>query len=97
MKESENGLKDSLIKNEKKGEDYLEIKNELSRRIILEDMASKYRISKRHSTKKERISSHHKNQTMIIFDVKNINFIKFEELFLDVTKIFLGNARRESI
>ena len=55
MKESENGLKDSLVKNERKGEDYLEVKNDLSRSIILEDKASKYRISKRHLANKERI------------------------------------------
>ena len=49
-------------------------------------MASKYRLSKRHSANKERLSSHHKNQSIDLFDVKNINPIKFEELFLDVTK-----------
>ena len=89
MKESENGLKDSLVKNERKGEDYLEVKNDLSRSIILEDKASKYRISKRHLANKERLSSHHKNQTIDKFDVKNINFFKFEELILDVTKYII--------
>ena len=71
------------IKN--RGED-LEEKNELSRSIKLEDMASKYRLRKRHSANKERLSSHHKNKTIEMFDFKNINPIKFEELFLDVTK-----------
>ena len=85
MKESKTDLKDSLVKSQRRGED-LETKNELSRSIKLEDMASKYRLSKRHSANKERLSSHHKNKTINIFDVKNINPIKFEELFLDVTK-----------
>ena len=86
MKESEKSLKDSLIKNERRGENYIEVKNDLSRSIILEDQASKYRISKRHSANKEKISFHHKKQTIYKFDVKNINFIKFEEIFLDETK-----------
>jgi hypothetical protein len=37
MKESEKSLKDSLIKNERRGENYIEVKNDLSRSIILED------------------------------------------------------------
>ena len=37
MKESENYLKDYLVKNERRGDNYIEVKNDLSRSIILED------------------------------------------------------------
>jgi hypothetical protein len=85
-----------LDKIKNRGED-LEAKNELSRSIKLEDMASKYRLSKRnsankerlskrHSAQKERLSAHQKNKTIDIFNVRKINPIKFEELFLDITK-----------
>lgn len=84
-KESEDYLKDSFAKKLKREED-LEVNNELSKSIKLENRGSKYRLSKRHSANKERLSSHQKNQTIDLFETKNINPIKFEELFLDITK-----------
>ena len=90
MKESENYLKDYLVKNERRGDNYIEVKNDLSRSIILEDQASKYRISKRHSANKERISSHHKNITIDKFDVKNIILL----IYFKMKQNILGNAKK---
>jgi len=83
---SENSLKDSFSKSKKRGDD-LEVKHELSRSIKIENMANKYRLSKRHSANKKRLSAHHyKNQTIGLFEVKNFHPIRFEDLFLDITK-----------